>query len=328
MGSSAVYVVNGGDEYLNGQMLSKLLHDMSAELPDMERMDLDAGSASAYDFIEAASPSLFSDGAIVLVDNLEKCSDSLSDALEQFSLEHKNRTRGDSVVICRKNPGQKGMGHVNRLKKAGANIISVPQLKNDRDYKSFITGECERYGRFMTADAIVLLTGVLSGQTGAMAAMCHQLCMDFDENPITAQTVSLYMLNNPQVTGFAVADKALAGNVAGAVVDMRNAVAQGIAEIAILGALASNLRSIAKVAAVESGQVSKDDAHMTNTWVYNKAKAHLRGWTSTGLGRAIQMCAWADEQCKTSGTDPLYAVEKTIECIASQGRVTVEGMNT
>lgn len=327
MSASAVYVVNGGDEYLNSQNFRKITHDISAELPHMERMDLDASSASAYEFIEMVSPSLFSDGAIVCVDNLENSSDAFSEALERFALEHKDRSRDDSVVICRKNPGQKGMGHVNRLKKAGANIINVPQLKTDKDYKSFITGECERYGRFMTADGMMLLSGVLAGQTGAMAAMCRQLCMDFEENPISAQTVSLYMLNNPQVTGFAVADKALSGNVAGAVVDMRNAVIQGVSEIAIIGAFASNLRSIAKVAAVESGQVSKEDVRMTNSWVYNKAKAHLRGWTSAGLGNALQMCAWADEQCKTSGTDTLYAVEKTIECIASQGRVVVEGMN-
>ncbi|TCD53630.1 DNA polymerase III subunit delta [Alloscardovia theropitheci] len=294
----------------------------------MERIDLDASTTSEYDFIESVSPSLLSDGAIVYLDNLENSSDKLSDAIDAFATEHKKRVEGDSVVICRKSPGQKGMGHVNRLKKSGANVINVPQLKTERDYRSFITGECERYGRFMTPDAIALLIGVLSGRTGEIAAMCNQLCSDFDENPITEHTVSLYMVSNPQVTGFNVSDKAMAGDLTGAIVDMRNAVVQGMAPIAIIGALASNLRSIAKVAAVESGQVSQSEANFKNSWVYNKAKKNLRGWTSQGLAHGIQMCAWADEQCKKSGNDPLYALEKTLECIASHGKVTVEGMNS
>lgn len=328
MALSAVYVVNGGDEYLNLQTTQKLVRDICAELPDMDRIDMDAATSSDYDFIEAVSPSLLADGAVVNVDNLENCSDKLSQALEQFTAEHKKRVAGDSVVVCRKSPGQKGMGHVNRLKKAGANVINVPQLKNDRDYRSFITGECERYGRFMTPDAIDLLSGVLAERTGEIAAMCQQLCNDFDNNPLTADIVSAYMVSNPQVTGFNVSDKAMAGNLTGAILDMRNAVTQGMAPIAIIGALASNLRSIAKVAAVESGQVSQAEANFKSSWVYNKAKKNLREWTSDGLARGIQMCAWADEQCKKSGNDPLFALEKTIECIASHGKVTVEGMNS
>ena len=41
MAKSAVYVVNGGDEYLNSLTLRRLLHDISAELPHMERIEMD-----------------------------------------------------------------------------------------------------------------------------------------------------------------------------------------------------------------------------------------------------------------------------------------------
>lgn len=71
MAKSAVYVVNGGDEYLNSLTLRRLLHDISAELPHMERIEMDAAHTDAYGFMEAVSPSLLSDGAIVRVDNLE-----------------------------------------------------------------------------------------------------------------------------------------------------------------------------------------------------------------------------------------------------------------
>lgn len=327
MALSAVYVVNGGDEYLNSRDFRALIHQVTVQASQLERIDEDASTLDEYAFMEAVSPSLLSDGAILCLDNIENSSDKLTAALEQYAKEHKNYNPGDSVVVCRKGAGQKGSGIVTRLKKNGAHIIDVPQLKNDRDYRSFITGELEQKNRFMTPDAMALISGVLAGRSGEIAALCDQLCNDFEDNPLTADIVSHYLVANPQVTGFNVADKAMAGNLAGAVVDMRNAVLQGTQPIAIIGALASNIRSIAKVAAVESGQVSREEVKMTNSWVYNKAKANLRGWNSAGLAACIQMLAWADEQCKSSGVDSLYALEKVLESIASHGRITVSEMN-
>jgi DNA polymerase-3 subunit delta len=46
----------------------------------------------------------------------------------------------------------------------------------------------------------------------------------------------------------------------------------------------------------------------------------LSGWTSPGLGTCIRMLAWADEQSKSSGGDPVYALERSIETISSKGR--------
>lgn len=327
MALSAMYVVNAGDEYLNARRLRTLVHQVCVSLPNLERMDEDANRLDEYKFMEAVSPSLLADGSILVIDNLEMAGDKLVAVLETYTQEHKKYVQGDSVVICRRNLGQKGSGIITKLKKAGAEIIDVPQLKNDRDYRSFITGELETKNRFMTPDAIALLSGVLQGRSGEIAALCEQLCNDFDENPLTVDIVSQYLVSNPQVTGFNVSDKAMAGNLAGAVVDMRNAVLQGTQPIAIIGALAANLRNIARVAAVESGQVSREDVKMTNSWLYNKARSNLRGWTSAGLAASIQMLAWADEQCKSSGADPLYALEKVLECIASHGRITVSEMN-
>ena len=39
-----------------------------------------------------------------------------------------------------------------------------------------------------------------------------------------------------------------------------------------------------------------------------------------GMSRCIQMLAWADEQSKTNGSDPVYALERSIELISSKGR--------
>lgn len=100
---------------------------------------------------------------------------------------------------------------------------------------------------------------------------------------------------------------------------MRSAVEQGTDPIALIGALAMKLRTIAKASAVKAGTITQAQAK-TNPWVLKNAMRQLSGWTSAGLGRCIRMLAWADEQSKTNGGDPVYALERCIELISHKGR--------
>lgn len=86
------------------------------------------------------------------------------------------------------------------------------------------------------------------------------MCFDFDDNPMGLDRVNQYLTANPQVTGFAVADKAVEGKTAEAIVMMRAAVEQGTDPIALIGALAMKLRTIAKASAVRAGTISQAEA--------------------------------------------------------------------
>ena len=117
----------------------------------------------------------------------------------------------------------------------------------------------------------------------------------------------------------AVADLALSGRTADAIIAMRSSVEQGTAPIALIGALAMKLRTMAKASAVRAGTISTAEAK-TNPWVLKNATRQLSGWTSSGMSACIQMLAWADEQSKTNGSDPVYALERSIELISRKGR--------
>mgnify|MGYP001174021577 len=149
--------------------------------------------------------------------------------------------------------------------------------------------------------------------------MVGQLCFDFDDNPMTLARVNQYLTSNPQVDGFRVADLALSGRTADAIIAMRSSVEQGTAPIALIGALAMKLRTMAKASAVRAGTISTAEAK-TNPWVLKNATRQLSGWTSSGMSACIQMLAWADEQSKTNGSDPVYALERSIELISRKGR--------
>lgn len=318
-----VTLVVGGDAYLNNLNARTLREKIQKNAPDAEIIELDASSADKYAFDEAVGPSLFGDGTIVIIDDLQSADESLVEALEKFCQQAQNNENNFdesslSWVIARHEGGLKGKSIVTRLTKAGAQTITVPDLKKDDAKLNFVMSIFDRHNRSVEPQAAQRLVAVLGGKTGELAALCSQLCFDYDDNPITLNIVDQYLIADPQVTGFFVADKAVTGHLGSAVLSARTAVAQGVDPIALIGALASKVRLIALAMAVRNGTISSAEAK-ANPWALKMAMRQLAGWSSAGVSKSLQALAWADEQCKGGSSDANYALEKCIMLIASRG---------
>ncbi|MCH4160749.1 MAG: DNA polymerase III subunit delta [Bifidobacterium sp.] len=313
-------LVVGGDSFLNNQRIRDLRHAAAQIRPDAEIVELDAAQCDAYAFDEAVGPSLLSDSTIVILSNVEHADDKLAQTLQQYCKHSKTSQGIGSVVIAQHEGGQKGKRLLDALTRAGADRQNIPDLKKFDAKINFVYSTFERKHRRIEPMAAQQLVNVLGDDTGQLAAMCEQLCFDFDENPITLNTANTYLTADPQVTGFAVADKAVEGRTADAIVAMRAAVTQGIVPIALIGALALKLRMLAKAAAIQSGSISQAEAK-ASPWQIRAASRQLSGWTSAGLGRCIEALAAADESSKSSRGDPVYALELAIELIGTKGRL-------
>ena len=314
------HLIYGGDPYLNEQTVRDLRHQAQRKHPDAETIELDATNADHYAFDEAVSPSLLSERSIVIVSNLQNADDKLGETMVAYCKQAVNNPAEASIiVICQHEGGIKGKRLIDQLTKAGAVKETVADLKKAEAKLNFTIQCFERRNRRIEPMAAQQLVAVLGDKTGELAAMAGQLCFDFDDNPITLERVNQYLTANPQVDGFRVADLALSGRAADAIIAMRASIEQGTAPIALIGALAMKLRTMAKASAVRSGTISEAEAK-TNSWVLKNATRQLSGWTSDGMRRCIQMLAWADEQSKTNGSDPVYALERSIELISSKGR--------
>ncbi|GAA6123266.1 DNA polymerase III subunit delta [Bifidobacterium psychraerophilum] len=312
-------LVVGGDAFLNAQRMHDLRNSACANRPDAELIELDASDCDAYAFDEAVGPSLLSESSIVVMTHLERADDRLGAAMEAYCKQNNGNGEQASLVICQHEGGQKGKRLLDKLVKAGADRQNIPDLKKFDAKINFVYAMMERNGRRIEAAAAQQLVNVLGDDTGELAAMCNQLCFDFDENPIGLDTANTYLTANPQVTGFLVADRAVEGRTADAIIAMRSAVEQGISPIALIGALALKLRMIAKAAAIKSGSISQAEAK-ASPWQIRAASRQLSGWTSQGLGRCIEALADADEQSKSSGGDPVFALESAIELLGVKGR--------
>ena len=318
-----VTLVVGGDAYLNELNARNVREKVQKSAPDAEIIELDASTADQYAFDEAVGPSLFGDGTIVIVNNLQQADESLVDAIENFCKQAQNNENNFdesslSWVIARHEGGLKGKSIITRLTKAGANTITVPDLKKDDAKLNFVMSIFERHNRSVEPQAAQRLVSVLGSKTGELAALCSQLCFDYDDNPITLDIVDRYLIADPQVTGFFVADKAVAGHAGSAVLAARTAIAQGVDAIALIGALAAKVRVIALAMAVRNGTISSAEAKV-NPWALKMAMRQLAGWNSAGVSKCLQSLAWADEQCKGGSSDANYALEKCIMLIASRG---------
>ena len=318
-----VTLVVGGDDYLNNLNARTLREKIQKNAPDAEIIELDASSADKYAFDEAVGPSLFGDGTIVIINDLQSADESLVEAIEKFCQQGQNNENNFdesslSWVIARHEGGIKGKSIVTRLTKAGAQTITVPDLKKDDAKLNFVMSIFDRHNRSVEPQAAQRLVAVLGGKTGELAALCSQLCFDYDDNPITLNIVDRYLIADPQVTGFFVADKAVTGHLGSAVLSARTAVAQGVDPIALIGALASKVRLIALAMAICNGTISSAEAK-ANPWALKMAMRQLAGWSSAGVSKSLQALAWADEQCKGGSSDANYALEKCIMIIASKG---------
>lgn len=321
-----VTLVVGGDAYLNELNARNVREKVQKSAPDAEIIELDASTADQYAFDEAVGPSLFGDGTIVIINNLQQADESLVDAIENFCKQTQNSENSENNfvdssatwVIARHEGGLKGKSIITRLTKAGANTITVPDLKKDDAKLNFVMSIFERHNRSVEPQAAQCLVSVLGSKTGELAALCSQLCFDYDDNPITLDIVDRYLIADPQVTGFFVADKAVAGHAGSAVLAARTAIAQGVDAIALIGALAAKVRVIALAMAIRNGTISSAEAKV-NPWALKMAMRQLAGWNSAGVSKCLQSLAWADEQCKGGSSDANYALEKCIMLIASRG---------
>ena len=316
---SPVRIVVGGDEFLNRRTIADLKAKAMHARPDAELIELDAGQTDRYAFEEAIGPSLLSDCSIVIIHDVQDADEPLVTSMCAFCRQANEHPQDSSILIAQHEGRARGRRIVDALVKAGALKETVPVLDRDEAKLNFVLSCFERDHRRVEPLAAQRLVAVLGDSTAELASMCSQLCFDFDADPLTVRIVDQYLTANPKVARFTVADRAVEGKTATALIAMRASIEQGADPIMLIGELAAKLRTIAKASAVRSGALTQSEAKI-HPWVLKQTMRELPRWTSPGLATCIERLAWADEQCKSNGGDPVYALERCIELIGQHGR--------
>lgn len=310
-------LVQGAEGLLADRAISKII----ASNPDAQVITLSADEIESGVITDNLAPSLFSDARVVVIKEIQDltsdCSDEVGDYLE-------NQDENLTLILWHKG-GVKGKALVDKIKKTKAEVIVVEVIKKDSEKSDFIRSEFKRLERKVSTEAVSALIDSLGSDLQELSAACSQLASDVVFSKIIDEDdVRAYQQGRVESTGFDVADAALDGKTAIALINLRNALATGTDPVLIVSAIASSLRTLAKVSGQSSSSKSFELASILALppWQIDKARRQLTGWSEIGLTKAVIAIANADADIKGAASDPIYALERAIMtvCSARSGR--------
>jgi DNA polymerase-3 subunit delta len=304
--------VHGPEELLAQRAVERVVARVRAEHPEVDVERVDAGQYVAGTLAMLASPSLFSDVKVVVLDGIEGGSDELfADAAAYVAA-----PLDSAVVVLRHGGGQRGKALLDAVRASGAPVIGCDAVTSDSDKLAFAAAELRRAGRRADQQALRALVDAVGSDLRELASACAQLAAD-TTGEIGADVVERYYGGRVEASGFQVADAAVAGDSGRAVALLRHALATGLDPVPLVAALAARLRVLAKVGAVRGRGSDAARELGLAPWQVDRALRELRGWTPEGLAAAITAVAQADAEVKGEGRDPRYAVERAVLAIAA-----------
>ncbi|MDP9182195.1 MAG: DNA polymerase III subunit delta [Actinomycetota bacterium] len=309
-------LVVGDEEFLVARAVTAIVaaaRERTTDLQgsDVEVRDLDAAELQPGDLAEALSPSLFSDDRVVVI----RAGQDLDKEVAAEVLAYAGDPTPEILLVVVHAGGAKGKALVNSLLAVGARKVDAPKLTKPSERRDFVRNELKAPGRQVSDDAITALLDAVGSDLRELAAASSQLLSD-TEGPITEAEVRRYHSGRADTTGFQIADRALAGDLAGALELARWGQSTGLASLLITSALASALRAVGLVASagrapahVLAGQLGMPP------WKVERTQRQARGWTPDALTKAMLLVAKADAQVKGEGADEDYAIESALVAI-------------
>ncbi|QLD10466.1 DNA polymerase III subunit delta [Microbacterium oleivorans] len=311
-----IVLVSGPEEVCAERAIAGLRDYLKAEDPSLEVSDIRADDYAAGTLLGMASPSLFGEPRLVRVGGVEKCSDAfLTEALAYLE----NPQDGATIVLRHTGASVRGKKLLDAIRAGtgGGVEIAVPAIKRDADRFDFAAGEFRTAGKRIAPSALRTLVSAFADDLTELAAACQQLISDVPGD-IGDQVVERYYGGRVETTAFAVADTAIAGRYGEALITLRHALASGADPVPLVAAIASKLRTMARVAGTREPSAALAARLGMKDWQVDRAKRDLVDWTESALATAIQAAARADAEVKGASRDPVFAVERLVTVIATR----------
>jgi DNA polymerase III subunit delta len=218
----------------------------------------------------------------------------------------------DVQLVVEHAGGAKGKALADGLRAAGAAVVSAAKVSRHRERVDFVRAEFARLGGRCPDDAAEALLAAVGNDLRELAAAAAQLVADTDGR-ISAEVVARYYRGKAEVSGFAVADAAMVGDIPGALEALRWALQIGVDPVPIADALADGVRTVARVAAAGRGNAYQLASSLgMPAWKVERAQRQARGWTAAGLAAAMQAAAICNGEVKGGSDDRGYALERAV----------------
>jgi DNA polymerase III subunit delta len=314
----ALQLVLGEEELLVERAVSAAIETAKLADPTAETTRAKVTDLTGPELAELVSPSLFAERRVIVLEAAQEAGKDIATAITAYVKEPADSVQ---LVVLHNGGGRKpGKDLIAAMKSANAQVVECPKITKPGDRESFVRNEIRRAGGKADAEAIRELIDSVGSDLRELAAAGAQLVADTNGD-VTVEAIRRYHRGRADVTGFAVAEKAVTGDVAGGLEMLRWAMQLGVPHVLVADALADAVRTVAKV----SGAGRADPFRLASelgmpAWKVRKALAQSRGWHPAGLVMAMQVVADVNADVKGVAVDAGYALERAVLRLAEARR--------
>ena len=305
-----IVLVHGTETLIADRAVQRLRALAREADPQVAVHDLSGDAAVPGALAQVASPSLFGEARLVIVPELQ----SAPDALVLEILDYLSAPEPDVTLVLVHRGGNRGKKLLDAVKKAGIPRVDASPVKRAGDKQAFVAAEFARARRRIQPEAAVALVDAFGTDLAELAAISRQLIEDSTPEPgqqaeqVTVSDVRALTSGRVESTAFAVADAAIAGKEQEALQLLQQAQLAGADPVPIVAAIASKVRSLAKVSAPGATPRSLG----MPDWMLRNLSREARNWNDRSLARAIEAVARADHEVKGAGRDPRWSVQRMV----------------
>lgn len=288
--------------------------------PGVEIHEFEAAHYEPGSLLTLASPSLFGEPRLIRVSGVEKANDAFITEAKAY-LQHPDP---DTTLFLRHGGGVRGKALLDAIRKGDGQGIEIvcPEVKAG-DIPALIRDEFRRLGVPIDQRAIGGLSQAFTDNVEELVATCQQLAATSPDG-VTLSQVEVLTGGRVETSAFAVADAAIAGDAAAALLALRQAFDTGVAPIPLLGAINYKVKAMARVYGLHgsSGEIAKQIG--MSPWQVGNTLKDLRAWKEEGLARVMVSAAETDLKLKGGARNPEFALEQYVLLIARRGQMVAK----
>jgi DNA polymerase-3 subunit delta len=311
-----LHLVLGDEELLVERAVADVLRSARERAgtlnnPDVPVSRMRAGDVGTYELAELLSPSLFADERIVV---LEAAAEAGKDAAAVIAAAAADVPAGTVLVVVHSGGGR-AKALADELQSLGAEMHPCARITKISERVDFIRKEFRALRVKVDEETVTALLDAVGSDVRELAAACSQLVAD-TAGDVDAAAVRRYHSGKAEVKGFDIADKAVAGDVAGATEALRWAMMRGEPLVVLADALAEAVHTIGRV-----GPLSGDPYRLAAQlgmppWRVQKAQKQARRWSRDTVATAMKVVAALNANVKGAVADADYALESAVKQVA------------
>lgn len=308
-----MHLVLGDEELLVERAVADVLRSARkrAGIDDVPVSRMRAGDVSTYELAELLSPSLFGDERIVV---LEAAGEAGKEAAGVITSAAADVPLGTMLVVVHSGGGR-AKALATELQSLGAVVHPCTRITKPSERIDFVRKEFRALRVKVDEDTVTAMLDAVGSDVRELAAACSQLVADTG-GVVDAAAVRRYHSGKAEVKGFDIADKAVAGDVAGAAEALRWAMMRGEPLVVLADALAEAVHTIGRV-----GPLSGDPYRLASQlgmppWRVQKAQKQARYWSRDSVAAAMKVVAALNANVKGAVADADYALESAVRKVA------------